>query len=127
MKPEELSISGETFKSLREQVDGALRACIRKMRETGMHEGSVGAKISIEILDDEPVTTMDFKTIRADTLKIDGKVTMTVPMRYENKLATQVGLKCIGSGGGFVIADNQITIEELLENSRSGDEDDDEL
>ena len=121
MKPEELSISGEFFRSLREQVDGALRNCIRKMRETGMKEGSVGMKISIEILDDEPVMTMDMRSVRADTLKVDGKITMTVPMKWENKMATQTGIKCIGTAGGFMIADNQITIDELL------DKDDDDL
>lgn len=115
MKPEELSISGELFRSLREQVDGALRSCIRKMRETGMTEGSVGMKIGIEILEDQPVMTgFGMNTVRADTLKIDGKITMTVPMKWENKLATQSGIQCYGAGGGFMVTTGQITFDDLM-------------
>ena len=114
MKPEELSISGELFKSLREQVDGALRNCIRRMRETGMNEGSVGMKISFEILDDQPVMTANMSTVRADTLRIDGKVTMTVPMKWENKLATRSGIQCVGTAGGYMVAEGQISFDDIM-------------
>lgn len=121
MKPEELSISGELFKELREQINQALRNGIRRMRETHMDECSVGAKIQIRILDDEPVMKGNMATVRMDTLKIEGKVTLTVPMKGEVKMPTKTGMKCIGSGGGYMIMDNQISIDEILKQ----DEDDD--
>ena len=57
-----------------------------------------------------------------DTLKIDGKVTLTLPVKGEVKLPTKLGLKCIGSGGGFMAMDDQISIDEILQ-----EDDDDEI
>lgn len=116
MKPEELSISGELFKELRGQINQALQNGIRRMRETHMDECCVGVKINIEILGDEPITKLNgLDTIRMDTLKIEGKVSLTVPMKGEVKMPTKLGMKCIGSGSGYIIMDNQISIEEILE------------
>lgn len=115
MKPEELNISGETFRELREQMNRAMNNGIRGMREKGVDECTVTAKIRIEILDDEPVMKGDMSTVRMDTLKIDGKVTLTLPVKGEVKLPTKMGLKCIGSGGGFMVMDDQISIDEILQ------------
>lgn len=115
MKPEELNISGETFRELREQMNRAMNNGIRGMREKGVDECTVTAKIRIEILDDEPVMKGDMSTVRMDTLKIDGKVTLTLPVKGEVKLPTKLGLKCIGSGGGFMVMDDQISIDEILQ------------
>ena len=38
MKPEELNISGETFRELREQMNRAMNNGIRGMREKGVDE-----------------------------------------------------------------------------------------
>jgi len=122
MKPEELNISGETFRELREQMNRAMNNGIRGMREKGVDECTVTAKIRIEILDDEPVMKGDMSTVRMDTLKIDGKVTLTLPVKGEVKLPTKTGLKCIGSGGGFMVMDGQISIDEILQ-----EDDDDEI
>ena len=122
MKPEELNISGETFRKLREQMNRAMNNGIRGMREKGVDECTVTAKIRIEILDDEPVMKGDMSTVRMDTLKIDGKVTLTLPVKGEVKLPTKLGLKCIGSGGGFMVMDDQISIDEILQ-----EDDDDEI
>ena len=115
MKPEELNISGETFRELREQMNRAMNNGIRGMREKGVDECTVTAKIRIEILDDEPVMKGDMSTVRMDTLKIDGKVTLTLQVKGEVKLPTKMGLKCIGSGGGFMVMDDQISIDEILQ------------
>lgn len=115
MKPEELNISGETFRELREQMNRAMNNGIRGMREKGVDECTVTAKIRIEILDDEPVMKGDMSTVRMDTLKIDGKVTLTLPVKGEVKLPTKMGLKCIGNGGGFMVMDDQISIDEILQ------------
>jgi hypothetical protein len=115
MKPEELNISGETFRELREQMNRAMNNGIRGMREKGVDECTVTAKIRIEILDDEPVMKGDMSTVRMDTLKINGKVTLTLPVKGEVKLPTKMGLKCIGSGGGFMVMDDQISIDEILQ------------
>ena len=123
MKPEELSISGELFTEMRSQINHALNACIRKMREVHSDEGAVGMKIHFEILDDEPVMRTDMRTVRMDTLKIEGKVTMSVPVKGETKMPTKIGIKCIGSNGGYAVMDNQISVDELLKNM----DDDDEL
>ncbi|MBR7173129.1 MAG: hypothetical protein IKD50_01705 [Clostridia bacterium] len=122
MKPEELNISGETFRELREQMNRAMNNGIRGMREKGVDECTVTAKIRIEILDDEPVMKGDMSTVRMDTLKIDGKVTLTLPVKGEVKLPTKLGLKCIGNGGGFMVMDDQISIDEILQ-----EDDDDEI
>ena len=124
MKPEELSISGELFQELRGQINHALNACIRKMREVKSDEGTVGMKIHFEILDDEPVMRTDLRTVRMDSLKIEGKVTMSVPVKGETKMPTKIGIKCSGSNGGYAVMDNQISVDELLKNM---DDDDDEL
>lgn len=122
MKPEELNISGETFRELREQMNRAMNNGIRGMREKGVDKCTVTAKIRIEILDDEPVMKGDMSTVRMDTLKIDGKVTLTLPVKGEVKLPTKLGLKCIGNGGGFMVMDDQISIDEILQ-----EDDDDEI
>lgn len=121
MKPEELNISGELFKELREQMNRAMNNGIRGMREKGVDECTVSAKIRIEILGDEPVMKSDMRTVRMDTLQIDGKVTLTLPVKGEVKLPTKAGLKCIGSGGSYMVMDDQISIDEILK------EDDDDL
>ena len=123
MKPEGLSISGELFKEMREQIDHALNVCIRKMREVHSDEGTVGVKIRFEILDDEPVMKSDLRSVRMDTLKIEGKATMSVPVKGETKMQTKIGIKCIGHNGGYAVMDNQISIQELLD----GEADDDDL
>lgn len=122
MEPEELNISGETFRELREQMNRAMNNGIRGMREKDVDECTVTAKIRIEILDDEPVMKGDMSTVRMDTLKIDGKVTLTLPVKGEVKLPTKLGLKCIDSGGGFMVMDDQISIDEILQ-----EDDDDEI
>ena len=121
MKPEELNISGELFKELREQMNRAINNGIRGMREKGVDECTVSAKIRIEILDDEPVMKADMTTVRMDTLKIDGKVSLTLPVKGEVKLPTKTGMKCIGSGGSYMVMDDQISIDEIL---REDDDDD---
>lgn len=112
MKPERLSIEGEIFADLRRQMNLAMESCIAKMRETGMHEGSVGVKIGLQITDSEFMIGAD---VRVDSLKIDAKVSMTVPMRYEGKVNSKTGLKCAKGTEGYMIADNQISMDELLE------------
>ena len=114
MKPEELNISGELFKELREQMNRAMNNGIRGMREKGVDECTVSAKIRIEILDDEPVMKSDMTTVRMDTLKIEGKVSLTLPVKGEVKLPTKIGMKCIGSGGGYMVMDDQISIDEII-------------
>ena len=121
MKPEELNISGETFKEFREQMNRAINNGIRGMREKGVDECTVSAKIRIEILDDEPVMKADMSTVRMDTLKIEGKVSLTLPVKGEVKLPTKTGMKCIGSGAGCMVMDDQISIDEIL---REDDDDD---
>ena len=121
MKPEILSINGELFAETRDQISKAINNGIRGMREKNAKECTVGVKIRIEILDDEPVMTTDMSTIRMDTLKIEGKVSLTIPVKGEIKLPTKVGMKCIGKGAGYMIMDDQISIDELME----ADDDDD--
>ena len=121
MKPEELNISGETFKEFREQMNRAINNGIRGMREKGVDECTVSARIRIEILDDEPVMKSDMTTVRMDTLKIEGKVSLTLPVKGEVKLPTKTGMKCIGSGAGYMVMDDQISIDEIL---REDDDDD---
>ena len=121
MKPEELNISGELFKELREQMNRAINNGIRGMREKGVDECTVSAKIWIEILGDEPVMKSDMTTVRMDTLKIEGKVSLTLPVKGEVKLPTKTGMKCIGSGAGYMVLDDQISIDEIL---REDDDDD---
>lgn len=114
MKPEELNINGELFKELREQMNRAINNGIRGMREKGVDECTVSAKIRIEILDDEPVMKADMSTVRMDTLKIEGKVSLTLPGKGEVKLPTKIGMKCIGSGGSYMVMDDQISIDEII-------------
>lgn len=123
MKPEELSISGELFAEMRSQINHALNACIRKMREVHSDEGTVGVKIHFEILDDEPVMKTNQQSVRMDTLKIEGKVTMAVPVKGETKMPTKIGIKCIGHRGGYAVMDNQVSIEELLQDADEYDDD----
>ena len=100
MKPEELNISGETFKELREQMNLAINNGIRGMRDKGVDECTVSSKIRIEI---------------------GGKVSLTLPVKGEVKLPTKTGMKCIGSGAGYMVMDDQISIDEIL---REDDDDD---
>lgn len=121
MKPEELNISGELFKEFREQMNRAINNGIRGMREKGVDECTVSAKIRIEILDDEPVMKVDMSTVRMDTLKIEGKVSLTLPVKGEVKLPTKVGMKCIGSGAGYMVMDEQVSIDEILKDDDNED------
>lgn len=124
MKPEELSISGELFTEMRSQINHALNACIRKMREVGSDEGTVGVKIHFEILDDEAVTNGAGRSKRMDTLKIEGKVTMAVPVKGETKMPTKVGIKCVSHHDGYQVMDGQISVDELLKDTEEDDDDD---
>lgn len=113
MKPEALSIDSQVFDDLRMQISQALNRCVARMRETGMMEGSVSAKIGLEFIDSrdkEPGTGP-----RVDVMKIDGKIGMTVPMRYEGKVNSKIGIQCVRGENSFMIADGQISMEEILD------------
>ena len=112
MKPEALSLESKIFDSLRQQTDIALNQCIAKMRETGMDEGSVSVKIGLVFIESE---RDGHGGPRVDTMKIDGKVGMTVPIRYESKIGSQIGIKCVHGVKSYMIADGQISMDEVLE------------
>ena len=122
MRPEDLSIDGSLFWDLRDQMSAALRGCMARMHATGMKEGSVGVKINIEIVGDEPMPIKGRDMVQQDVLKIDSKVTMCVPMKWEEKIDPQIGIKCIVSPDGFRILPHgtQITVEEILNGEDQG-------
>ena len=121
MRPEDLSIDGSLFWDLRDQMSAALRGCMARMHATGMKEGSVGVKINIEIVGDEPMPIKGRDMVQQDVLKIDSKVTMCVPMKWEEKI-DPCGIKCIVSPDGFRILPHgtQITVEEILNGEDQG-------
>lgn len=121
MRPEELSINGTLFWDLREQINAALRGCMAKMHMTGMKEGSVGVKINIEIVGDAPMPITGKGMVQQDDLIIESKVSMCVPMKWEEKI-DPCGIKCIVSPDGFRIMPHgeQISIDEIVNGEDQG-------
>ncbi len=117
MKPEKLRIEGKTFDGLRSALNYYISLCLGQMRETGMKEGSVGAKINFQIDDTGSEETFNGKMARVDYLKIETSVDLNVPMKAKSKLDPLKGLKVTKDEKqmAYIISTENITFEDLLD------------
>ena len=111
MKTQELTINGEMFDELRNNLDVAMKILINRMIATRIGKGSVNAKISItmkEFIDDsgEIVRMPEF----------DYSIGMGMSEKDRMKGNVQRGLilqRC--SAGRLMIGSQQISMDELTE------------
>lgn len=115
MKMQPLSINGEIFRELRQNIDGTLQLLVRRMMSTGIEQGSVTAKIGIELVDAADAGTGEI----LDMPKISFNVTMAMSQREGIKGAVPMGtfLKRDEASGILMIGDNQVSMDEMIQGS----------
>lgn len=119
MNIQSLSIHNEIFNSLIDGLDRCLNICVDKIIETDMKKGTVTGTIQVEI-----DTKADENTGEVYYFpKFKTKAKVSIPLKGEMELLVSVNLKLMKrSGGGFLICDNQISVDDLIEAAREEDQ-----
>lgn len=114
MKPQALNLESEIFDDFREKLDRAITVAMRNMVSKGIMTGSVTGKIKIE-LDTEIMEDgeMIYKP------KIEPVIDIKIGAKGKIECGQQAGfLMKPDGGGGFVIGTDQISMDELMDESR---------
>lgn len=113
MKMQPLSISGDIFRELRQNIDGTLQMLVRRMISTRIDQGTVTAKIGIEIVGAADAGTGEIQ----DMPKITFNVTMAMSQKEGIKGAVPLGifLKRDDETGILMIGDNQVSMDEIIQ------------
>ena len=111
MRPERLSIENECFKDLREKLDAMLNLAFDRMRRMGLDAGRVTAKVDIQA----PKITENDREVWKPEFKCEVGVSM--PLKGKIRASTPAGLKMMANpnGSGYVIATDNYTFLDLLE------------
>ena len=109
MKPQELDMQSEVFDEFRIVLNGAIRTTVRKLIEKNMQTGTVSARIRIDM---QRGVTEDGEIVLMPEISAD--VGSKIGDSEKMKIGDQKGLVLQqGENGELMIADNQISIEEI--------------
>ena len=111
MKPQQLTMNAECFDQFRNNFDAALNGIVNNLISKRLMEGEVTAKVKITLLE--------------TTDKDNGEIIrqLVVEPDVNMKIGAKLRLECSERGGIFlkqnaeghnIIADNQVSIDELL-------------
>ena len=116
MKPQELNIESEIFDDLREKFDIAINAVIRNLINKSMGEGSLTAKIKIQL--DKHVTS-DGEVSYMPTF--EPKINIKIGAKGDIECEKAEGLLLKEScDGRHVIGTSQVTMDELIDEIKKG-------
>ena len=114
MKPQALNLESEIFDDFREKLDRAITVAIRNMVSKGILTGSVTGKIRIELRE---TVTEDGETVYAP--RIEPVIDIRIDAKGKIECGLQDGFLMKPDGAeGFVIGTDQISMDELMDESR---------
>ena len=106
-QPHELSIDGVEFALLKTMLDEQIQKTVRQMKEKHLDEGSVSAKIKIEITE-----SMDENGEFHYTALFEPKVTSRIGSSFEDKVGATGGRITVQDDGTVIMG--QISMDEVL-------------
>lgn len=118
-----IGILHPAFKGMREQFNGALRVCLQQMKEKGASESSVTLKLNITV--DPMKQEVSPEGRMMDEPELKWKIGINIPMKASFTGETKHGQKMLmDDHGNFVLIDPQISIEDVLNEEETEEEED---
>ena len=110
MKAHELNLESPVFAHMLLELDHEIKHTVKNMREKGMSEGAVTAKIKIHMMNgvDE---NGDIHT----TVIFEPKVSAKIESTTEEKIGPTGGRVTIGTDGELMIGSEQVTMDEIIQ------------
>ena len=109
MKAHELDLDSIVFAEMRLKLNDAIQRTVRAMREKGLTEGSVRAKIKIGVME-----YVDQNGEINTTAIFEPKVTAKVGSSAEEKCGGTGGKITISKDGEVMIGSEQVTMDEVM-------------
>ena len=110
MKPQTLKIESEALEDFRDNFNGALATLVREMQTRRLNEGTISAKLDIQI---QSVPNEDGEIVRM--LNITPAVDIKMGAKAKVECQKKLGLFCqMNEDGVPVVGSCQMDIDELL-------------
>ena len=110
MKPQTLTIDSEVLEDFRDNFDGTLAVLLREMRNRRLREGTITAKIDIEIKENPDVNGEVIRMVN-----LVPEISMKMGAKAKVECAKKYGLFMqVNDDGVPVVGSCQMDIDELL-------------
>jgi len=113
MKAHELDLDSIVFIEMRSRLNRTIADTVRAMKDKGLSEGQVGAKIKITMM-----SSVDENGEVHTTAVFEPKVTCKIGSSEENKCGATGGRITIGDDGTVVVGSEQVTMDELMDDQK---------
>lgn len=113
MKTHELDFDSIVFAELRANLSATIAQTVKAMRNKGLSEGTVSAKIKIGMMN----TTDENGEIHTTAI-FEPKVTTRIGSGAEEKCGKTGGRITIGNDGTLMIGSEQVTMDELMDDQK---------
>ena len=113
MKAHELDLDSIVFAEMKAQLNGLIAHTVRQMKEKGLSEGQVSAKIKIGMM-----RTVDENGEVHTTAIFEPKVASKIVSSAEDKCGATGGRITIGEDGQVLVGSEQITMDELMDDQK---------
>ena len=113
MKAHELDLDSIVFAELRAKLNATIEYTVRQMKEKGLEEGQVSAKIKIGM-----ISGADENGEIHTTAVFEPKVTSRIGSSAEDKCGATGGRITIGRNGQVIVGSEQVTMDELMDDQK---------
>ena len=113
MKAHELDIDSIVFAEMRAELNRAIAGTVMTMKNKGLREGTVTAKIKIGMM-----STVDEQGEIHTTAIFEPKVTCKIGSSEEQKCGATGGRVTISDDGQLLIGSEQVTMDELMDDKK---------
>ena len=113
MKAHELDLDSIVFIEMRSRLNQTIADTVRAMKDKGLSEGQVGAKIKITMM-----SSVDENGEVHTTAVFEPKVTCKIGSSEENKCGATGGRITIGDDGTVIVGSEQVTMDELMDDQK---------
>ena len=113
MKAHELDLDSIVFAELRAKLNATIEYTVRQMKEKGLAEGQVSAKIKIGM-----ISGTDENGEIHTTAVFEPKVTSRIGSSAEDKCGATGGRITIGIDGSVIVGSEQVTMDELMDDQK---------
>ena len=113
MKAHELDLDSIVFTEMRSRLNATIARTVRVMKEKGLTEGQVSAKIKIGMM-----SSVDENGEIHTTAIFEPKVTCKIGSSEEDKCGATGGRITIGNDGQVLVGSDQVTMDELIDDQK---------
>ena len=113
MKAHELDIDSIVFAEMRADLSATIARTVKAMKDKGLSEGTVGAKIKIGMM-----SSVDENGEIHTTAIFEPKVTSRIGSSAEEKCGATGGRITVGNDGTLLIGSEQVTMDELMDDQK---------